>query len=371
MAGSSAGKPRYASYLGGAVNDWGTAVIADGSGGVFLGGSSVSADFPRVNSKTNSDGQAFIAHYAQTGAPAPASDDIVLYARQATSITGTWQLVADSSAADGTRIWNPDAGAPKITTPAASPANYFELTFQAQAGVAYHLWLRMRADNDSWQNDSLFVQFSDSLDAYGNAAWRIGTSTAAVVSLEDCTGCGEHGWGWNDNGYNAPGQLVTFATTGTHTLRIQQREDGISVDQVVLSSRTWINSAPGANKDDTTIVPQSGPPPPPPPPPPTDPNEIVLYVAQDGTLDGQNWFATDDATAAGGKRLFNPDQGAAKAPSALAAYPDYFEVQFNAQVGVPYHLWVRGKAQDDYYGNDSVFVQFSDSVNGNGSPSIA
>ena len=112
----------------------------------------------------------------------------------------------------------------------------------------------MRADNDSWQNDSLFVQFSDSLDAYGDAAWRIGTGAAAVVSVEDCTGCGEHGWGWNDNGYNAPGQLVKFATSGTHTLRIQQREDGVSIDQIVLSSNKYLNQPPGTPKDTTVVL---------------------------------------------------------------------------------------------------------------------
>ena len=40
----------------------------------------------------------------------------------------------------------PDAGAAKLTTALASPANYFELTFSAQAGVPYHLSLYGKAD---------------------------------------------------------------------------------------------------------------------------------------------------------------------------------------------------------------------------------
>jgi hypothetical protein len=75
-----------------------------------------------------------------------------------------------------------------------------------------------------------------------------------MVSLEDCSGCGEAGWGWNDNGYNASGVLVRFATSGTHTLRVQQREDGISIDQLVLSAAKYLTAAPGSLKNDSTIV---------------------------------------------------------------------------------------------------------------------
>jgi hypothetical protein len=42
-------------------------------------------------------------------------------------------------------------------------AHYFELTFQADAGVAYHLWMRGKAVNNYWGNDSVYVQYSDSV----------------------------------------------------------------------------------------------------------------------------------------------------------------------------------------------------------------
>jgi hypothetical protein len=226
----------------------------------------------------------------------------------------------------------------------------------------------MKADVDSWRNDSVFVQFSDTVTATGQPVWRIGSTDATTVSLEDCVGCGERGWGWNDNGYNVYGVNVEFLETGTHTIRIQQREDGISIDQIVLSSRTYIDRAPGAARDDGTILPPSEGETPPPPPPPSDPREIVLYVASERGAGGQNWMVARDATAAGGARLLNPDQEQAKSTSPLASGNDYFEVQFTAEAGVPYHLWVRAKAQNDYYGNDSAFVQFSDSVDANNSP---
>jgi hypothetical protein len=111
-------------------------------------------------------------------------------------------------------------------------------------------------------------------------------------------------------------------------LRIQQREDGISVDQVVLSSGTYLGNAPGDGKDDTTILPADDG------TPPSDPREIVMYVAQEALPGRQNWFVTSDATAAGGSRLFNPDRGLPKPTSATAAYPDYFDIQFTAEAGL-------------------------------------
>jgi len=182
--------------------------------------------------------------------------EVVLYASDKTAMAGTWSLVADTTAAGGTRIWNPDKGAAKISTALAAPANYFEMKFQAEAGVAYHLWLRGKADKDYWGNDSVMVQFSGSTDGSGAATARIGTTSAFDVNLEDCSGCGESGWGWQDNGYGANvfGPDVYFAQSGTQTIRVQVREDGLSIDQIVLSADKYRTSSPGALKNDATIV---------------------------------------------------------------------------------------------------------------------
>jgi hypothetical protein len=50
------------------------------------------------------------------------------------------------------------------------------------------------------------------------------------------------------------GPLVYFAAGGTHTLRVQTREDGFSLDQIVLSAADYLNTSPGALKHDTTIL---------------------------------------------------------------------------------------------------------------------
>ena len=127
--------------------------------------------------------------------------EIVLHAKNAAVVAGTWQIVADPQAAGGARLWNPDAAVPKLTAALAAPANYFELTFNAEAGRAYRLWMRGRADNDAWTNDSAFVQFSGSVTDTGVPINRIGTTSATWVGIEDCSGCGVSGWGWQDNGY--------------------------------------------------------------------------------------------------------------------------------------------------------------------------
>jgi hypothetical protein len=180
--------------------------------------------------------------------------EIVLYASDASSVSGTWSLVADAATAGGSRIWNQDRGAAKLATPLASPVNYFEVTFQAEAGVGYHLWMRGKADGNAWANDSVYVQFSGSVDANGVATARIGSTAARTVSIEQGTNAGVQGWGWSDDGWDSLGAPVYFATSGPQTIRVQVREDGLSLDQIVLSSGTYVTVAPGAAKNDTTIL---------------------------------------------------------------------------------------------------------------------
>jgi hypothetical protein len=118
------------------------------------------------------------------------------------------------------------------------------------------LWVRGKADANYWGNDSVTVQFSDSVDAAGGPIYRISTTTGAAVNLEDCSGCGESGWGWQDNGWGAGvyGPDIYFAHSGTQTVRVQVKEDGFSIDQLVLSASKYLKTPPGALKNDTTIL---------------------------------------------------------------------------------------------------------------------
>jgi hypothetical protein len=184
-------------------------------------------------------------------------DEIVLHARGAAEVAGAWRFAADATASRGERLWHPDAGAAKVTTPSASPQHYVEFTFAAVAGRPYKLWLRLKAERNYWANDSVWVQFSDSVNASGEPIARIGSSAGLDVNLEECSGCGIDGWGWRDEGWGASppprGVAVYFAASGTHTLRVQTREDGVSFDQIVISADAYLHAPPGPAKRDDTI----------------------------------------------------------------------------------------------------------------------
>jgi hypothetical protein len=197
--------------------------------------------------------------FTYTSSAPVSAPEIVLYGSDASVKAGGWTVVADPSAAGGSRIHLPDAGVAKVATASAVPAKYFEMTFNAQAGVPYRLWIRGRAENDFWGNDSIFVQFSGSVTSSGTATFRIGTTSATEYNLEDCSGCGLQGWGWQDNGWGVGvmGPVIYFQTTGTQTIRVQNREDGLSIDQIVLSPQLYLTTAPGPLKNDNTIMPRS------------------------------------------------------------------------------------------------------------------
>jgi hypothetical protein len=195
-----------------------------------------------------------------TVVPAPTpTGNVVLYATDATNLHGNWALVADATAAGGQAIASADRGASNTAGALASPVDYFEVPFTASAGTVYHVWFRMKAAANSKYNDSVFAQFSDALDANGASLDAIGSTNALVVNLaNDSTGANLSGWGWQDGAYwLTQTSTIRFAATGSHTLRVQTREDGASIDQVVLSATTYLTAMPGSASGDSTIVSKS------------------------------------------------------------------------------------------------------------------
>ena len=204
-----------------------------------------------VDGSGSSDSDGSVASYRWSW-----GDEIVVNAADvpASGIVGSkWVREQASGAADGIALHNPNANAAKAAA-AAAPASYVDVRFYAAAGVPYHLWFRMRAEGDSYANDSMFVQFSGAVDAQGAAINRIGTTSAGIVILEDGRDLGVSGWGWNDEAYGALADPVYFATTGPQTIRLQQREDGIMWDQMVVSAAKFLKASPGLPRVDTTIV---------------------------------------------------------------------------------------------------------------------
>src|SRR5438034_5255024 len=181
-----------------------------------------------------------------------AAGDIVLYAADATNVNGNWTLVADSTAAGGQLLSSADAQV-MAAAPLAPPVDYFELTFAAPANTFYRIWFRVRAANGSKYNDSVYAQFSDAIDGAGNPLYAIGSTSALLVNGQSCSGCLLSGWGWIDGAYwLAQNNPLRFGTSGSHTLRVQTREDGVQIDQVVISTSAFFAVAPGSTINDTT-----------------------------------------------------------------------------------------------------------------------
>jgi hypothetical protein len=188
-----------------------------------------------------------------------ATGDVVLYASDVTTINGNWARTADQSAAGGLMMASANNGWANTAGPLASPADFFEAAFAAPSATAYHVWIRLRASGNSKGNDGIYVQFSDAVDANGAALFRIGTTAGLVVNLSGrASGKDLAGWGWRDGAYWIVQQTTArFASSSTHTVRVQTREDGVQVDQIVLSPATYLTSAPGPAANDSTIVPKS------------------------------------------------------------------------------------------------------------------
>jgi len=184
--------------------------------------------------------------------------EIVLHTGYPWSRAGNWTVVEDETAASKHRLFYPNAGAPKVTAPAATPSNHVDVYFVPDPTQTYKLWVRLKAENNYWANDSVWLQFTGAVGSSGQPAYAIGTTSALAINLEECLGCGISGWGWEDDGWGAPnrnGVTLRFPAGGVQRIRIQVREDGVSVDQIVLSAVAYRTARPGTAKNDTRILP--------------------------------------------------------------------------------------------------------------------
>ena len=228
-----------------AVSTSGGGALTANAGGPYTGSTGQTVTFDGSGSQASPSAE----YYWRFG------DEIVLDASQFVITGSRWQRVSETSTSGGAALVNADWAQPKIGTASASPASYVEARFRAAAGVPYRFWIRMRAENDAWTNDSIFVQFSGAVTSSGAAVHRIGSTGAMGVVLEEGHGAGVYGWGWADGGYGALGEPIYFNADGEQRIRIQQREDGVRIDQIVISAGAHVASAPGLTKGDTSPVP--------------------------------------------------------------------------------------------------------------------
>src|ERR687895_34936 len=75
-------------------------------------------------------------------------DEVVLWPAASATLHGNWIVTPDSTAAGGARVHNPNASLAKAAV-ASAPADYFEMTFNADANKPYRLWMRGRAESNN------------------------------------------------------------------------------------------------------------------------------------------------------------------------------------------------------------------------------
>lgn len=293
-----------------------------------------------------------------TSSPSPG--DIVLTAQDVSVVRGNWAKVSSSGGAGGQVLSSQSLGFRQPDAPLAQPANYFEASFVPAPNTTYRVWLRLRSPSGS--GDSVWVQFTGSVDGSNTPLWRAGTTGGLFVNLAACSGCSPSGWGWEDNAWwiDTP-SLVRFRSAAPQTVRIQTREDGVQVDQIVLSPSRYLSTAPGPVMNDGTVLTRTGA--------TLTPRDVVLR-ARDTVLRRGDWTLESDSGAADGTRLANADRGWATMTVPVASPAHYAEATFSAVAGVPYRVWLRLSALGNSNVNDSVWVQYSGTVTSTGQPTL-
>ena len=133
------------------------------------------------------------------------------------------------------------------------------MSFTAPAGAAFRLWIRGKALQRLGLQRFCPRAVLRQRDARaGRPSIASAPRPETYVNLEEANGAAFRAGAGRTTASAAGvlGPLVYFADSGTHTIRVQVREDGFSIDQIVLSPDTFLNAAPGANKLDQTKLPK-------------------------------------------------------------------------------------------------------------------
>lgn len=174
-------------------------------------------------------------------------------------------------------------------------------------------------------------------------------SKALMMNTGDAGGPWGRGWWWQDGSHvrPEPGEVI-FPSTGSRRLRVQRREDGVAVDEIRLTPE----AAPGrqGSKDRTGPVPVDG--------------EIVIKAADVKEVDLHGGWERRETD---GALVELPDRGVNQTFAEVDP-ASYFEAEFEAVGGVRYHVWVHMESANGRGTSDSLYVQFTDSLNADGEP---
>ena len=187
-----------------------------------------------------------------------------------------------------------------------------------------------------------------------------------TVNLEEEENRGVSGWSWQDNAYfEYDTGIVRFEKEGNHKLQVQSREDGVAIEQICLvaeynvesHAKVSLTKSIGNKEDIYAAINPLG-------------NEMMIIKTED-LPDSQifgSWKKVRDPTSPFDWVLKDIPGLGRNNELPLLEPEDYFEADFYTKGNVDYHLWIRMKAEKDSPSHDSVYIQFSDTVNREGDP---
>ena len=162
------------------------------------------------------------------------------------------------------------------------------------------------------------------------------------------------GWEWQDDAYwSNTSSDIYFENDGRHTIRIMRREDGVAIDQILLTPYDSVSNYPPALSSDSCYNKQEG--------------DILIKVSDinESTITG-NWSKGTNSEACNNSFIADTPDLYKKTEVPVISPNHYFEASFDAKPGVKYHLWLRMNSNNVRYTSDSVYVQFSDSTDTSG-----
>jgi predicted MPP superfamily phosphohydrolase len=188
---------------------------------------------------------------------------------------------------------------------------------------------------------------------------------ALVISLLDSPFRKNHfrEWGWIDRSQFSPENGdVFFQSEGTHAIRVQTRQAGVSLDAIILSPYPEVDGLFRDQEGQGVLDLLQG-----------DgrildyPDLIVVPASEirEEEIHGK-WKKEGDPSAVSAYRLADLPPRNRVSFQPLIDPPDYFEARFTAKSRTKYHVWIRMKAHKGSPLHDSVYLQFSDSVDERG-----
>ena len=118
----------------------------------------------------------------------------------------------------------------------------------------YKLWIRLKADANYWGNDSVWVQFSGATDLAGTPR----SKSEPILRLRSISrsawvAASPGGAGKTTGGVRSTRTACCCAFLRTdrdpQSIVIQTREDGVSIDPIVLSAATYLDAEAGTGEE--------------------------------------------------------------------------------------------------------------------------